>query len=153
VLDTWGREVVLVFFLTAHWRKPIEFSDASLEQARAQWQSFKQAIYEDKPALPTVDWDAFERALEDDFNTPEALAVLHEWRRASEVDLLNRGLSIFGLGIRPEQPSDALRALVDERETARAEKDFLRSDELRDRIAEHGWDVQDGPDGPTLVPR
>jgi cysteinyl-tRNA synthetase len=153
VLDTWGREVALVFFLTAHWRKPIEFTDATLEQAKAQWQSFQQAIYEGKPAQPTVGWDAFERALEDDFNTPEALAVLHEWRRASELDLLNRGLSIFGLGVRPEQPSDQVRALVGEREAARAEKDFVRSDELRDRIADHGWVVQDGPDGPTLVPR
>src|SRR3954466_872571 len=98
VLDTWGREVALLFFMTAHWRKPIDFTDTTLEQAKAQWQSFGQAIYEAKPARPTVGWEAFEAALDDDFNTPEALAVLHEWRRASELELLSRGLSVFGLG-------------------------------------------------------
>ena len=153
VLDTWGREVPLVFFMTAHWRKPIDFTDATLEQAKAQWQSFQQAIYEAKPARPTVGWEAFEAALEDDFNTPEALAVLHVWRRASELELLNRGLSIFGLGFVPELPSDEVGALVEEREAARLAKDWQRSDELRDRIAELGWIVQDGPDGSQLVPR
>jgi cysteinyl-tRNA synthetase len=153
VLDTWGREVALLFFMTAHWRKPIDFTDATLAQAKAQWQSFGQAIYEAKPARPTVGWEAFEAALDDDFNTPEALAVLHEWRRASELELLNRGLSVFGLGfVRAEAPGE-VRALVEEREAARAAKAWQRSDELRDRISELGWVVQDGPDGPTLVPR
>src|SRR6476660_3184591 len=69
VLDTWGREVALLFFLTAHWRKPIDFTDATLEQAKAQWQSFGQAIYEAKPEQPAVGWEAFEAALDDDFNT------------------------------------------------------------------------------------
>ena len=52
-----------------------------------------------------------------------------------------------------EDPADEVRALVDEREGARAAKDWQRSDELRDRIAELGWIVQDGPQGSTLVPR
>jgi cysteinyl-tRNA synthetase len=153
VLDTWGREVALLFFMTAHWRKPIEFSDVTLEQAKAQWQSFGQAIYENKPARPTVGWEAFEAALDDDFNTPEALAVLHEWRRASQVDLLHRGLTIFGLGFVVEAPPEVVLVLAKEREEARAQRDWQRSDELRDRIAELGWIVQDGPEGSTLVPK
>ena len=153
VLDTWGKEVALLFFMTAHWRKPIDFTDATLEQAKAQWQSFGQAVYEAKPARATVGWEAFEAALDDDFNTPEALAVLHEWRRASELELLKRGLSIFGLGFVTEQPSDEVAALVEEREAARAAKDWQRSDELRDRIVQLGWIVQDSSDGPRLVPR
>ena len=153
VLDTWGKEVALLFFLTAHWRKPIDFTDATLEQAKAQWQSFGQAIYEAKPARPTVGWEAFEGALDDDFNTPEALAVLHEWRRASELELLNQGLSVFGLGFVREEAPDEVRALVEEREAAREGKDWQRSDDLRDRIAELGWTVQDGPQGSILVPK
>jgi cysteinyl-tRNA synthetase len=153
VLDTWGREVALLFFMTAHWRKPIDFTDVTLEQAKAQWQSFAQAIYENKPAQPSVGWDAFEAALDDDFNTPEALAVLHEWRRASQLDLLHRGLSIFGLGFVLEAPPPEVLALGKEREEARAQRDWQRSDELRDRIFELGWIVQDGPEGSTFVPR
>jgi cysteinyl-tRNA synthetase len=153
VLDTWGREVALLFFMTAHWRKPIDFTDVTLEQAKAQWQSFGQAIYENRPARPTVGWEAFEAALDDDFNTPEALAVLHEWRRASQLDLLQRGLKIFGLGFELEAPPEDVLALAKEREDARAQRDWQRSDELRDRIAELGWIVQDGPEGSTLVPK
>ena len=153
VLDTWGREVALLFFMTAHWRKPIDFTDVTLEQAKAQWQSFGQAIYENKPPRPTVGWEAFEAALDDDFNTPEALAVLHEWRRASQLDLLHRGLTIFGLGFVLEAPPEEVFALAKEREDARAQRDWQRSDELRDRIAELGWIVQDGPEGSTLVPK
>jgi cysteinyl-tRNA synthetase len=153
VLDTWGREVALLFFMTAHWRKPIDFTDVTLEQAKAQWQSFGQAIYENKPSRPTVGWEAFEAALDDDFNTPEALAVLHEWRRASRLDLLHRGLAIFGLGFVLEAPPEDVLALAKEREDARAQRDWQRSDELRDRIAELGWIVQDGPEGSTLVPK
>ena len=136
VLDTWGREVALLFFLTAHWRKPIDFTDATLEQAKAQWQSFQQTIYEAKPPQPTVGWDAFEAALDDDFNTPEALAVLHEWRRASELDLLNRGLSIFGLGFVPRQAAATRcgRSSTSGRRRGRR-RTSQRSDELRDRIA------------------
>ncbi len=153
VLDTWGREVALLFFLTAHWRKPIDFTDVTLEQAKAQWQSFSQAIYEQKPARPTVGWDAFESALDDDFNTPEALAVLHEWRRASELELLDRGLRVFGLGFVPDAPPEEVQALARERAEARARGDWQRSDELREEIAALGWAVQDGADGWTLVPR
>jgi cysteinyl-tRNA synthetase len=152
VLDTWGREVALLFFMTAHWRKPIDFTDVTLEQAKAQWQSFGQAIYENKSPQPAVGWEAFEAALDDDFNTPEALAVLHEWRRASQLDLLHRGLTIFGLDFVLDAPPEDVLALVKEREHARAQRDWQRSDELRDRIAELGWIVQDGPEGSTLVP-
>ena len=153
VLDTWGREVALLFFLTAHWRKPIDFTDATLEQAKAQWQSFGQAIYERKPAQPSVGWEAFESALDDDFNTPEALAVLHEWRRASQLDLLTRGLGIFGLGFVPEMPPEEVQALAGERGEARARGDWERADLLRGEIAALGWVVQDDEDGWTLVPR
>ncbi len=153
VLDTWGREVTLLFFMTAHWRKPIDFTDVTLEQAKAQWQSFGQAIYENKPPRPTVGWEAFEAALDDDFNTPEALAVLHEWRRASQLDLLHRGLTIFGLGFVATDAPRRYVVLAKEREDARAQRDWQRSDELRDRIAELGWIVQDGPEGSTLVPK
>jgi cysteinyl-tRNA synthetase len=153
VLDTWGREVALLFFLTAHWRKPIDFTDATLEQAKAQWQSFGQAIYENKPAQPSVGWEAFEAALDDDFNTPEALAVLHEWRRASQLELLGRGLGLFGLGFVPEAPPDDVQSLAHERAEARARGDWERSDALREEIAALGWVVQDGGDGWTLVPR
>jgi cysteinyl-tRNA synthetase len=153
VLDTWGREVVLLFFMTGHWRKPIDFTDETLQQAKAQWASFVQTFIDGGAAKPSVAWERFEAALDDDFNTPEALAVLHEWRRTNNLDLLYRGLDIFGLGFIPEDPTDEVKALVKEREEARGNRDWQRSDELRDQIASLGWIVQDGSDGSTLVPK
>jgi cysteinyl-tRNA synthetase len=153
VLDEWGRETTLLYFLTGHWRSPIDFSDDVLAAAQAQWRSFQQAVYEAKPATPAAGWEAFEEALDDDFNTPRALAVLHEWRAASQLELLQRGLDVFGLGFVPEPPPREVDDLVAEREAARAARDFGASDELRDRIAELGWVVQDTPSGSTLVPK
>jgi cysteinyl-tRNA synthetase len=153
VLDEWGRETVLLFFLTAHWRSPIDFSPETMAAAQAQWRSFQQAIYENRDAAPAVGWEAFEAALDDDFNTAQALAVLHEWRAASQIELLQRGLEVFGLGFVPEPPPEDVNELVAEREAARASKDFAASDDLRDRIAERGWVVQDTPAGSVLVPK
>src|SRR6266852_5239610 len=80
VLDTWGREVVLLFFMTGHWRKPIDFSDETLQQAKAQWEGF-QGAYRVASAKPEPgEWQRLVHALDDDFNTPEALAIRSEER-------------------------------------------------------------------------
>ena len=78
-IDEWGPEAVLVFFLTAHWRKPIDFSAETMAQAVARRDTLKNAF-----TLPAAEhdesgWAAFATALDDDFDTPAALAVLHEW--------------------------------------------------------------------------
>ena len=89
VLDTWGAETALVFFLTAHWRKPIDFSEETMAAARAQAETLRNALRGETRA--TGDWEAFVAALEDDFNTPAALAILHEWARTGALDELRRG--------------------------------------------------------------
>src|SRR6266480_389758 len=84
VLDTWGREVVLLFFLSAHWRKPVDFTDDTLAQAKAQWATFQNALLE--PGSDDVspeEWGRLEQILDDDFSTPEALALMHDWRPRS----------------------------------------------------------------------
>ena len=151
VLDTWGREVALVFFLSGHWRKPIDFTDETLQQAKAQADRFRNVFtLADEPG--SGDWAAFEAALDDDFNTPEALALMHAWRDQA---LLRRALAIFGLDSlaeRAEAPAE-VRALAEARLRAREAKDFAESDRLRDEIAAAGWDVRDAADGFELVPR
>jgi cysteinyl-tRNA synthetase len=150
VLDTWGREVVLLFYLTGHWRKPIEFTDDTLAQAKAQVERFRNVFR--APTEPGADWSAFERALDDDFNTPEALAIMHGWR---DHELLRRALAVFGLeslAERDEAPAE-LRKLAEARQRAREAADFTEADRLRDEIATAGWDVRDVAGGFELVPR
>jgi cysteinyl-tRNA synthetase len=153
VLDTWGRETALVFFLTAHWRKPIDFSEESMAAARAQAETLRNALRGE--ASGEGDWGAFVDALEDDFNTPAALAIMHDWARAGALAELRRGLDLFGLGSlgeRRDAPPE-VRALADGRSAARAARDFAEADRLRAEIAALGWDVRDADDGYELVPR
>ena len=84
---------MLLFFLTAHWSKPIDFSDETMAQAAAQVETFRNKLR--YPGEPGDDWQELAAALDDDFNTPDALAVIHRWR---DRDLLVRALDLFGLG-------------------------------------------------------
>ncbi len=155
-LDRWGRETLLFFFLTGHWRKPLDYSDETLEQARAQLEGFRNVFRSpSQPALePVGEWARFEAALEDDFNTPEALAVLHGWR---DHELLRRAFGIFGLEslAEVEEAPPGIVALADQRRDARAGKDFAEADRLRGEIEAAGWEVRDVAEAPgyTLVPR
>src|SRR5438477_50374 len=66
VLDTWGREVVLLFFLTGHWRKPIDFTDDTLAQAKAQWATFQNALLEEgSDEASAEEWSPRETGLRD----------------------------------------------------------------------------------------
>jgi cysteinyl-tRNA synthetase len=151
----WGRDAILVFFLGGHYRSPIEYSDAAMESARSQAQAFREAVRvaESRPSEST--WDDFAAALDDDFNTQAALTILHEWRAAGRLELLERGLGVFGLAVEREaEAPPEVRALAVARREARGARDFGEADRLRDEIAAHGWEVQDvaAEPGFRLVP-
>jgi cysteinyl-tRNA synthetase len=160
VVDAWGREAVLMFFLSAHWRKPVDFTDESLAQARAQVETFRNFFLdgeEGEEEGEAILVDELAAVLDDDFNTPEALALFHDWRAREEAASLRWGLGLFGLGSVADAaaaPPD-LVALAEQRIEARARKDFAEADRLRDRIAAAGWEVRDiaTPPGYRLVPR
>jgi len=149
-LDEYGREALLLFFMTGQWRKPLDFSAETMGQAQAQVERLRNVFR--APNEPGGDWDALVGALEDDFNTPAALAALNGWR---DHELLRRGLDLFGLAslAKDESAPPELVSLAERRETARAERDFAAADELRARIEAAGWEVRDVADGFQLVPK
>jgi cysteinyl-tRNA synthetase len=151
-LETWGRETLLVYFLGGHWRKPLDYSDEVLRQAAAQAVSFRNVFRQ--PSEPGGDWEAFATALDDDFNTPEALAILHGWRSH---ELLRRGLEVFGLESLAESASvpRELEELARRRAEARGRRDFDEGDRLRGEIEAAGWEVRDmdAEPGFQLVPK
>jgi cysteinyl-tRNA synthetase len=150
-LDQWGAETLLLLFLGAHWRKPIDYSEDTLTQAAAQAEGFRN-VFRGESVPGAGDWEAFVAALEDDFNTPEALALMHGWR---DHELLRRGLGIFGLaGLAEseEAPSEVVE-LAEKRLEARERRDFEASDRLRAEIEALGWEVRDEPHGYSLVRR
>jgi cysteinyl-tRNA synthetase len=144
-LESWGCEAILVFFLSAHYRSPVEYSGTAMEAARSQAADFRAAARVAEARASAFTWDSFRAALDDDFDTPRALSILHAWRAAGQVELLGRGLDVFGLAIDadgPEAPPD-LHRLAEARQAARQRRDFGEADRLRSEIDRFGWEVQD----------
>jgi cysteinyl-tRNA synthetase len=152
VLDTWGRDALLVYHLTGHWSKPIDFSDDTMEAAAARAEGFREVFRGPGEPAPEGSWERFTAALDDDFSTPAALAVMHEWR---DHDLLLRALRVFGLeslAEREEAPAEIVE-LAERRTKARSALDFAEADRLRGELEAAGWEVRDDADGSRLVRR
>ncbi len=166
VLERWGREAVILFFVSGHYRQPLLFGDSELEAARTSARRIREqasrTVPGPSPAELSTHREAFFDALADDFNTPRALAEMHAWLKGAAAldspgsDDLLAMLTCLGLesllepGEAEEAGAEAV-ALMNEREEARAEKDFERADAIRDQLASMGWEVRDGADGPELV--
>jgi len=109
--------------------------------------------------------ESFKRALADDFNTPRAMAEVFELVAEANrdeipgaADALSEMLALVGLSTltQPDEGAEAddeAEQLLEQRREARAAKDFARADEIRDRLAELGWEVRDSAEGAKLVPK
>jgi cysteinyl-tRNA synthetase len=156
-VQEWGAETLLLLFLRSHWRKPMDFSQETLEQARSEGETFRDFFLDARADGGTARGDELDAALADDFNTAAALSVFHEWRSRGDAVSLLDGLEVFGLAglARQEEPPNRLGELAELRREARDRKDFAEADRLRDEIAAAGWVVRDiaEPPGYRLVPR
>jgi cysteinyl-tRNA synthetase len=151
-LDRWGRETLLVFFLTAHWAKPIDYSDETLAAAEARADRLREVFRNPSEPAPDGEWERFAAALDDDFNTPEALSIMHSWR---DHELLRRALDVFGLAslAQSDEAPAEVRELAERRQETRANGDFAEGDRLRSQIEAAGWVVRDVAGGFQLVPK
>jgi cysteinyl-tRNA synthetase len=154
-VEQWGREAVLLFFMNGAWRKPIDFSDEVMAQARAQADTFRNYFVGLEYEPGEIERDALARVLDDDFNTPEALALFHDWRTRGQTASLRWGLELFGLGDLAQAVSapESLVALAEKRQETRANGDFDEADRLRGEIEDQGWEVRDVDGGFELVPK
>ena len=150
-IDTWGRDALLLYFLTGQWRKPIDFTPEVMTAAQARAEGFRDVFRNQHEPAPPGSWERFAAALDDDFNTPAALAVMHEWR---DHELLRRALAIFGLeSLAEEEVAPAeVAELAARRQAARESRDFDEADRLRDELEAAGWEARDEPGGHRLVP-
>jgi cysteinyl-tRNA synthetase len=152
-LDEWGAETLIMLFLQAHYASPMELSDATLEQARRACATMRERLRSGSGEDPAVR-QAVCDALDDDFNTPRALAVL--FRAPPEArDTVAEVLDVLGLAglARSEAAPPEVVELAEARSAARERRDFAESDRLRDEIAALGWDVRDAAGGYELVRR
>jgi cysteinyl-tRNA synthetase len=169
-LDRYGREAVVDYLISGHYRQPIAFGAEQMEQAVARVERLRNFFREHQVADGAAEdefvaarREAFRDALADDFNTPRAMAeafdLLAEANRrelSGAPEVLREMLTLVGLDslAESEQVADSeAEGLLAEREEARAAKDFDRADEIRDRLAELGWEVRDSATGARLVPK
>jgi cysteinyl-tRNA synthetase len=166
-LDEYGRDAVVMYLLSGHYRQPLAFSAERLEEAYARVERVREAgrrlVPGGSPPELAPLRERFFDALADDFNTAEALAAVFEWVREANRregvggDDLRAMLDVLGLANLLEEEAAAapeeVQALADLREEARAERDYASADRLRDEILARGWVVRDVADGYELLPR
>ncbi|HVX34309.1 MAG TPA: cysteine--tRNA ligase [Solirubrobacterales bacterium] len=176
-LDRYGREAVVAYLISGHYRQPLAFGELPMEEAVARVERLRNFFREhpvgrdsvgqqrggsgEGPPEPRL--EAFKDALADDFNTPRAMAEVFELVGEANrgevpgaVEAVAEMLDLVGLGsiAEGEDGSDPeAEQLLRERQDARAAKDFARADEIRDRLAAMGFEVRDSPDGARLVPK
>jgi cysteinyl-tRNA synthetase len=169
ILAQYDAETTRFFIVRAHYRSALNHSDAHLDDARNALKRLYTALDLVPPdSVDTIDWSQplaarFKAAMDEDFGTPEAVAVLFEL--ANEVNrsrspALSGLLKALGacLGLLQQQPKTflqsgaaldavAIQALIDERSAAKAARDFARADVIRKDLLVQGIVLKDSPAG------
>ena len=172
VLKKYDAEVVRFFILRAHYRSPLNYSDAHLDDARAALTRLYTALKNAPPAASPIDWSApqaarFKESMDDDFNTPEAIAVLFDLaadaNRTQDAQASGLLHALAGtLGLLQREPAQFLQggeaggmgeadimALINARLEAKKNRDFAQADGIRKSLLEAGVVLEDKPGGVT----
>lgn len=175
LLEKVPGEVIRWALLSAHYRQPLDWTEALLEQSRKSLDRLYGALHRASAVKATTDIPPteFQKAIEDDLNTPGAMASLFSLSSEIERAMTAGDAAVAGrakgqllaaadvLGVLQSDPSDWLEggidddlrteveALLEQRAAARAAKDWSEADRIRDRLNDLNVVVMDGPTGAT----
>ena len=180
VVEKYGGEVLRYFLLTAHYRSPLDFNEDALERAKKSYTALKNSLevldmeiaaiktFGNDLGLENANYEQFvkkfEESMDDDFNTPKALAVLHEFSnyinkvvyetKLESLEIMfntfKRLCSVLGFFEKYKRVPILDKKSVElimERETARKEKNFEKADKIRDLFKNNGIQLIDTPRG------
>ena len=162
LLKDWPGEVLRYVLLSAQYRQPLDWTDDALKQAKATLDRLYRALEANKDVEPSPEASVDEHllaALDDDLNTPQALSVLGRLAAASNSPdgkgALLQSAALLGLlqndpetwRVGTAAPVGDIDALIEQRATAKKNKDFATADAIRDQLLEQGIILEDGPAG------
>jgi cysteinyl-tRNA synthetase len=160
ILRSYDAEVVRFFILRAHYRSPLNYSDQNLDDAKGALTRLYTALKDSKIRNGKIDWaephaKRFKEAMDDDFGTPEAVAVLFDLAsriNSGEKQLAGQLKALGGvLGLLQRDPVDFFQGRpeqwilekIAEREAARKRKDYAAADRIRKELLEKGIVLED----------
>ena len=160
LLESVDGQILRFFLSTQHYRKPINFTEKALHDAKANLKYLKNTyllpVKEDVDTTDLAQFVAdFEAAMDDDFNTANGITVIFELAKwinsghySEEVkETFAQLLSIFGIVFEEEVLDSDIEALIEKRQLARQNRDFATADKIRDELAEKGIKLLDTKDG------
>lgn len=175
VLKQFQPEVVRFFILSSHYRSPLNYSQENLGEARAALTRLYTALRDvadfDSAGIDEAKRDQFNEYMNDDFNTPKSIALLHELARdlnkvsdksSSEAKALAKTLKVLAgvLGLLQDEPKSFLQSgstadadaekiekLIQARADAKVEKDYATADQIRDQLTAMNISLEDTPQG------
>jgi cysteinyl-tRNA synthetase len=164
VLKSYDAEVVRFFILRAHYRSPLNYSDSHLDDAKQGLSRLYTALKAADEKVVPIDWTTpharrFKEAMDDDFGTPEAVAVLHELASdtfqgrpgaaahlkalGGVLGLLQRDPEKFLQGEVQSLPASEIERMIAARQQARQRKDFKAADDIRKELLDKGVVLED----------
>lgn len=146
--------------LTTHYRKSLEFSLTTLKNSQNAYERLKNilGVLKNDGKINEKYLAEFEKAVNDDLNMPQALAVLwrllRDTKAPGKITTIHKMDKIFGLGLnkikKVEAPGE-IKKLVDRREQLRREKNWAEADKMRQALEKMGWMVKDTNAGPEIT--
>ncbi len=158
-LKEYNSKVLRFFYISGHYRSPIDFSEDLLDKAKNSLERLndfvrkvKNSKEKDEKELIEKTKKEFVKHMDDDFDTPKALAVIFDF--VKDVNKKGGGKKSYGLMLefdkifnvlepKEEKIPEEIKKLVDEREKARVKKDFKKADKIREDIEKKGYILED----------
>ncbi|MBI2004124.1 class I tRNA ligase family protein, partial [Candidatus Pacearchaeota archaeon] len=159
-LKKYNPEIIRYFFISTHYRKPLNFSKETLDNAKSSYERLRNICSEmqDDKKINKESLEEFEKEMDDDFNTPKALQVLWKLVRDEKANGKYQAIKkideVFGFKLLEKEkikiPKE-IQNIIEEREKARKNKDWKKADKLREKIKKFGYYINDKPEGYEIV--